>query len=84
MHKIHNTLVINGQLIGTLFLSKKNNVFGELLGKVGAHFYPEAHFVPALLEHSNFFIEECTHRIDLEDSEVGISCVQFVAKKVML
>ena len=80
IQKIHNSLVLNGTFIGTLFISTKNQAPNkELLEKLGAHFYKNEYLVPALLEHSGFNIEECIPRfVKGSDSR----CIQFIATKL--
>lgn len=81
INKIYNSLLPNGQFIGTLFFNppKGPNTLVEYLNKLGAHFYEGSHIVPALLENSGFHVDECQIRIDPLDYEPIVA--QFIATK---
>ena len=80
MMKIHESLVLNGQVIGTLFFSLTHSppVTQELQEKLGAHFYPGDYIAPALLKNTGFLDDECTIRTD---SKLEPCCAQFVGTK---
>lgn len=87
MHKIHNTLVLNGTFIGTVFFLSENpplnqKTYRELCGKLGAHFYPEKD-IAVLLEDVGFTIQryEVRSDLDLASKYYGPTCINFILKK---
>jgi SAM-dependent methyltransferase len=82
MDKIHQSLVIGGKFIGTIFvsLSKEDEIHPakELMSKLGAHFYPGLYTPLALLKHTGFILEEYAFRNESKD----LPCMEFSATKI--
>ncbi len=79
MNLIHETLVLKGRLIGTLFFSDSDEESPEkpFFNKLGGHYYPSSDFTPALLDRSGFHIEECSFRVE----STKIRCAEFIVTK---
>ena len=79
MEKIFNALRPGGKFVGTLFFNSAENVFLDMMGKMGSHLYPDKEFVGEIVTRSGFQMK-LQH---LRDDNLPFPpfCFEFVAEK---
>lgn len=82
MDKIFQALRPGGQFVGTIFFKPKkaNGPFVEVMGKLGAHFYPDKDFAREIITRSGFQITKETERRDRGFFSHS-HCLEFLAVK---
>ena len=80
MEKIFRALRPGGQFVGTVFFkpTSHESPFTELMGKLGAHFYPGIESAREIVTRSGFLIKTEKER---NDSNAQSHCLEFLAEK---